>query len=220
MNLKNVFLMLVGLLAFNYAYADTSESLREQHPFYVAGQTSLVSDMSSALGGKIGWRSKDWAVEGQYNWGTIDYDERAFVFFSSYVSGKTKIKNESYALDVKYFVSNSFYVASGLSYQHRTSSHESPHLGTHDDCSLFDSNCETFYERWENDGNETVDFVTSHVFIGNQWEFWHLSIGADWVGVSVPLFTIDRTTSGPHSLDRGIKTIEPYFLRVYIGISI
>jgi hypothetical protein len=196
-------LVLSGLFLSSTASAQTSESLREQNPFYFAVQGSIWSGPNSAYGAKIGWRSARVALEGQYN-NNGHYSTSSFSFWPE--SERTNFKNEAYSVDLKYFVGNSFYAGGGLSYQIRRSNHVSQ--GPH------------FIE--VEDGRGYSEILSEQFFIGNQWEFSHMTLGVDWVGVSLPVAYINESNYGPHKPDESFMKkagFEVYLSRLYAGVA-
>lgn len=204
--------------------SDTSESLRVKNPFYVAGSAALWSDTFPAAGAKIGWRNAKWGLEAVYSQNADLQVKYGFLILYSEPIEESTLRNVSFSLDGKRFFSNSFYTGTGLSYQHRTSEHSSKIYTIDPNCSLFDNRCETMVGKWEQVGTETVDMLTGHLFIGNQVDFSFLTIGCDWFGISFPLVTLSRKTSGRRAPNNGLSfdsdfPLELYIARLYAGIT-
>ncbi len=111
--------------------------------------------------------------------------------------------SQSLFLHSKFFHGNSFHTTWGLSWEDS---------GFGDDP----------YHRSE----RSMAFVDAA--LGNQWSWRHFTLGADWVGVSIPVFERVRVTEEGGSTDEGRKTriatrewrgVDLHYLTLYAGLA-
>ena len=169
-------------------------NLRDKNHYYIAPQIGLFNaGIGPGYGLKAGYRTKDWGVEASYNHSVYLYNG----LFGGYLS------QSSYTVDGKYFITDTFYASGGLGYGQLIDSY-------HSDISE-DYSDETHFSYYILQG-----------FLGNQWEFNHMTLGVDWIGLS--WYPVSNVTSYKasiiHPTPTTTKPIAGIILfRIYCGVS-
>jgi hypothetical protein len=164
----------------------SNQELRTKFPYYVAPQIGIATG-----GVKFGYRMDRWSLEAGYHYyfvsneGYSDEDVSWGIFYA-HEKKETTISTHALSLEGKYFVGSTFYVGAGLQLQ-------SQHRVQTD---TYSSNL-IASEESKSDVQMTTLAVGS--FIGNQWEFDHWTIGADWVGAYVPLVSSATKKNTPRA---------------------
>ena len=132
-----------------------NKNVRNKNHYYIAGQVGAINGQSFlGTGIKAGYRLNDLGIELQYNSNPP---------FSNVQSGQ--IKDSRFTLDAKYFVTDTFFLASGIGYEIFSIKETESVIDGEDG-------------RYTKYSSGIFEF-----FIGNQWEFNHITVGGDWLGV-------------------------------------
>ena len=196
--MKKSILLTVLLSLTSPAYSGTSAENRVDKQGYVAGSVGALG-----IGVAAGlYLDSDTRIDAQL--ARHDY---------SFLGRRTE--SSEMKLEVQKFLSTTFYLSGGLTYQDIESS---------DRDYFFDLDATYDY-----DG--TANLLGLHVSIGNEWQWESFSLGAEWFGLLQPLVTessIKFAKEDPDStyqpareaeFENDVKEISPFGLNLFIGVS-
>ncbi len=145
---------------------------------------------------------------------TLDFTKGYEAQHTSWFYSKYDVSTFSIGTSYKKFVSNSFYFRAGFDYKTIDYHH------TYRDI---------FTDAIERENKFKGESLAASIYIGNQWQWENFTMGCDWVGYSLPVYSNIHdessvgTTSyvGPMSDDQDVllKSGTIMLLRFYLGAS-
>jgi hypothetical protein len=193
----------------NEVYEDSSEFHRMNKSYLITAQ--LIGQGPGADVNKFG------ATFGKYlnrnSLFTIDFtignNGKSSYYYSEY-----KISDSSIGLSYKNFISNSFYFKVGVDYRKMNYHYTSRDI---------------FNSVIERENIFKSESIVSGLSIGNQWQWQNFTLGCDWVGYSLPIYShiYDESSTGTSAFagymkvdqDRYVKDGVFTALRFYLGAS-